>query len=202
MPTARFATYFRLRRTVPLAAVLLPLLLFCAPARALPPQHLVIQAPLVETRTGNILVKLGITVDNVSGLYEMLKDGASFQLVVDVKLERVRSLWTNVLLSEKKLVSVLRHNPLTREFMLFLPGVDKPLLDKNLERLLAATWHKFQADAGPVDLLRQAEPGAAYQIQLEVSLRHAEVPPWLAKNYVLWSWNVVDPVTIKLPFHF
>ena len=149
-----------------------------------------------------MLVKTGISVDNVAGLYEMLKDGASLQLEVDVKLERVRSLWSNVTLAEKKLVSPLRHNPLTREFMLIMPSGDKPLLDKNLERLLAATWHKFQIDVGPVDLLREAEPGSAYRILLTISLRHAEVPPWLAKNYVLWSWNVVEPVNITMPFHY
>ncbi len=191
--------FFRLRRALLMAG----LALLCAgEASALPPQHFVIQSPVIETRTGSILVKLGVSVDNVDGLYQMLKDGASFQLVVDAKLERVRGFWTNVLLSEKRQVSLLRHNPLTREFMLFMPGEEKPLLDKNLERLLAATWHKYQINVGPVDLLRQAEPGAAYQILLTVALRHAEVPPWLTKNYVLWSWNVVDPVNMTLPFHF
>ncbi len=196
--TARI--YSRLYRALLSAGILL--LLSWHHAFALPPQHFVIQPPAIETRTGSIVVRLGISVDNVDGLYEMLKDGASFQLVVDAKLERVRTFWTNVLLSEKQQVSILRHNPLTREFMLYMPGEEKPLLDKNLERLLAATWHKYQVNVGPVGLLRQAEAGSAYQILLNIALRHAEVPPWLAKNYVLWSWNVVDPVNITLPFHF
>ena len=184
-----------------LAGALFALLVPCF-ALAVPPKYFVITAPRIETSSGTIAVKLGINCDNPLGLFEMLKDGASVELLVNARIERVRSLWSNVAIVERNLVSPLQHNPLTREFALQMPGEAYPLLDKNLDRLLQATWNKLEISFGPLALLDSEKKNTEYKIILELSLRHAKVPPWLEKNFLFWSRNVLDPETVVLPFTY
>lgn len=181
-----------------LAGTLFALLAPCL-ALAVPPRYFVITEPRIETASGVITVKLGISCDNALGLFEMLKDGASLELAVSTRIERVRGWWTNETVLERELVSSLRHNPLTREFALQMPGEAQPLLDKNLLRLLQATWSKFEIRLAPLTILDGEEKDSEYKIILDLTLRHAKVPPWLEKNFMFWSRNVLDPETITLP---
>lgn len=169
-------------------------------ARAVPPKYFMITEQRVEIRDGRITARCNIDFDNVLGLFEMLKDGASLELVVNARLERVRTFWTNVTLAEKELISSLQHNPLTREFALYMPGEESPLLDKNLDRLLAATWNKFSVAFGLLSLLDGEKKDSEYRIILTFSLQHAKPPPWLVKNFMMWSKNIVDPETVTLSF--
>lgn len=181
------------------ASVLLSLLFPCV-SFAVPPKYFDVENPRVQTTGGNITVSLSIGVDNPTGLFEMLKDGASVELLVNAKLERVRTFWTNVPLAEMDVLSSLQHNPLTREFSLYMPGHDKPLLDKNLDRLLAATWEKFALLFGPVTLLDGEEKDTEYRITLTLKLQHAKPPPWLVKGFMVWSKDILDPEKVVLNF--
>lgn len=172
-----------------------------APVRAVPPKYFDILNAALSTASNEITVNASITVDNVTGLYAMLKDGATVELLVNAKLERERTLWTNVTLAELNLVSTLQHNPLTREFVLFMPGATAPMLDKNLDRLLAATWQKYRVHFGPTAIL-DGENGSEYRVVLALNLQHAKPPPWLAKDFMLWSKKIVEPETITLPFRY
>lgn len=177
------------------------LCVFCmvVPVRAVPPKYFDIMEAALSTASGEITVTLSVTVDNVTGLYAMLKDGATIELLVNAKVERVRTFWTNVTLAEMDLVSTLQHNPLTREFVLFMPGAATPMLDKNLDRLLAATWRKYRVHFGPTAIL-DGEDGDEYKVVLQLNLQHAKPPPWLAKDFMIWSKNIVEPETMELPF--
>ncbi len=170
--------------------------------QAAAPQRFALHGPRMDTETGDILVRLGVDVDTTDGLGDMLRDGAIMELTIEARLERVRTLWANATLSEKTLTALLRHNPLTREFSLTMPGDDTYIVDKNLHRLFAATWHKIVFSLGSLTLLQEAAPESAYRIDLTISLRHAEVPPWMAKTFLFWSWDVVEPVSIVIPFTF
>ena len=189
--------FFRALRLPSLS--LLCVLLLALPATGAPPKYFETTKPHIALTSGEIVLSLSIDVDNVTGLYEMLKDGASVELVVSIKLERPRTFWTNVLLAETEMLSSLHHNPLTREFALYMPGETKPLLDKNLNRLLDATWRKFSANLGPVNIL-DGEKGTDYQVTLALNLQHAKPPPWLAKDFILWSKKIVEPESLVLHF--
>lgn len=168
-------------------------------ARTVPPKYFDVSDARLEVGDNAIVARLAVGVDNLTGLYEMLKDGASVELVISAKLERVRTLWPNVLLTEMELFSALQHNPLTREFSLYMPGEAKPMLDKQLERLLAATWSKLSVNFGSLDLL-DGEKGSSYRATLRLALQHAKPPPWLAKNFMFWSKDIVDPETVVMEF--
>jgi hypothetical protein len=174
-------------------------LLFVLPGQGVPPKYFEVSKLRVSLDSGSIAVSLSISVDNVTGLYEMLKDGASVELAVSTKIERPRTFWTNVSLAETELLSTLQHNPLTREFALYMPGETKPLLDRNLDRLLDATWRKFTANLGPTDIL-DGEQGTDYRITLTLNLQHAKPPPWLAKDFVLWSKKITEQEVVVAEF--
>lgn len=171
-----------------------------ADAFAATPKNFVLNAPEMETDSGEVIVKLGVGVDSIEGLRDMLKDGAIMELSITAKLLRVRGFLPNVTLSEQVFVSPLRHNPLTREFSLAMPGAEQAIVDKNLTRLVAATWQKLQFSLGPASLM--TEPDSEYRIVLDFSLRHTEVPPWLAKAFLFWSWDVVEPESLAISFTF
>ncbi|MCC8193821.1 MAG: DUF4390 domain-containing protein [Deltaproteobacteria bacterium] len=190
-----------IRLTREAALGLLCVLAISLPSLAVPPKYFDITNARVDVASGDIVVGLSIGVDNVTGLYEMLKDGASVELVVNASLERPRTLWTNVSLAEVELFSSLQHNPLTREFSLFMPGETKPMLDKNLDRLLDATWRKFAFTLGSVGIL-DGDNGTDYRITLTLNLQHAKPPPWLAKDFMFWSKKILDPEKVVLPFTY
>ena len=193
--------FSRLREAVLLLAALFALLAVEV-AHAVPPKYFELTSPSLAVSSGSIIAKADISVDNLRGLFDMLKDGAAIELKVKATFVRERTLWANVAISEKELVYVLRHNPLTREFAMFVPGRPQPMLDKNLNRLLKATWSKFQVDFGPLSMLEKQEDPVRYKAVLVMTLQHAEVPPWLAKQFVLWSKNIVEPETVTLPFSY
>ena len=198
---ARRRPLLRAGRAAMLALAVFFVLHAAAPVRAVPPKYFDITNARLETASGDIVARLSITVDNVLGLFEMLKDGASVELVVQARLERLRTFWANVTLAEMELFSTLQHNPLTREFALCMPGETTPMLDRNLERLLAATWQKFSLSFGSLDIL-DGDKDSEYRVSLTLFLQHAKPPPWLAKNFMLWSKEIVDPETVELPFSF
>jgi len=187
--------------TALLAFALAVVLYAAAPARAVPPKYFAVSDAHIIIQSGEVIAKLSIDVDNPTGLFEMLKDGASIELQVTATMERVRALWTNVTLAEAEFTSTLQHNPLTREFALYMPGESQPLLDRNLERLLSATWHKFSATVGPTAAL-DGDKDSEYRVTLTLVLQHAKPPPWLIRNSMFWSKKILDPETVELPFRY
>lgn len=185
-----------------LPALVAALLLLCSPVMALPPQKFVLASPTTLVRAGDIFLNLSLSVDNEDGLRDLLKDGAVLQLGVTVTVSRKRSWWSNVELAHREYRSVIRHDPLSREFVLELPsaGEEKALRDENLTRLLHASWRKLSLYVAPLRLLRAEGSGEEFVIAFAVSLQHTEVPPWLEKSSIFWSSDVVPPEKRELPF--
>ena len=170
------------------------------PARAATPEHFIVKNSSIDAKNGSLVISLGLDVENTQKLHDMLKNGAAMLLAANVKLERLRALWTNETIREQSFVSHLRHNPLTREFLITMPGGEKHLADRNLERLLAATWHNLSLHIGSRDMLLRYGGNTKYRITLDLSLRHTEIPPWLAKTLIFRSWDIAEPITLTIPF--
>lgn len=183
-------------------AMLLTCLLHTQIVFALPPQRFVIQQPETAIEGGMLYVKLSLNVDNEDGLRDMLKDGAVLELSISTNLERKR-WWSNEEIASTEFLATILHDPLTRDFIVLLPDAEgqKQVRDKNLTRLLHATWRSLLLPIlSLTDLLLQ-EQDAEYFLVLNVSLQHAEVPPWLENNLVFWSSKVVPSEKIILPLH-
>lgn len=182
---------------------LLFLILSISAAFALPPQRLVVEKFTADTRNGILTLNLSLTVDNEDGLRDMLKDGAVLELLASVAVERERSWWANAEVASRDFSSIIRHDPLSRDFLVSLPSEEEPteLRDRNLTRLLHNSWRKLALHVTTVQLLEQEEIGEEAVVTLTISLQHTDVPPWLEKSLIFWSSQVVptEKRTLKVP---
>lgn len=153
---------------------------------------------MVETLPQVVQVDTGFRIEHSGAVRSQLRDGAVMNLHCVVTLERIRTLLSNIVISETTRTYQLRHDLLTREFMLSCP--DKPLLrQKQLDALMTSAWEHLQF------MLPLQEPlisGDTYRVSLKVTLEHAEVPPWLEKALFFWSWEVTPPLSFSQDFVF
>ena len=173
------------------------------PAQALPPQKVQMAPPATSVLHGDVFLNLSLTVDNEDGLRDLLKDGAVLRLGVSVAVKRERSWWTDVTVAEREYESIIRHDPLSRDFVISFPTPEgeKNLRDKNLTRLLHSSWRKLSLAVVPLRALSAQGSGENFDIVFTLTLQHTEVPPWLEKSSLFWSSDVVPPEKRVLPFH-
>jgi len=180
------------------------LFVLCRPpdAHALPPREIIMDPPAAVVEDGMIILRLALTVDNEEGLFTLLKDGAVLELGLSVLVERERTLWRNAKAVGVDFSSILQHDPLSRDFVLRVPTPDgeKEVRDRNLSRLLQASWRRLALPVASLEELRRKEPAASYQVVLTVSLRHTGVPPWLERSSLFWSAEVVPQVKRRFFF--
>ena len=151
----------------------------------------------LETQDSRAEIHSGLKLDNTAGIKAQLRDGATMVLTCTVRLERVRTLLTNVPVSETIHEYYLRHDPLTREFI--LSGPDVPTIRQKSFDTLVRTLEDLRF------VLPLKEPlvtGDTYQVHFDLTLQHAEVPPWLSQALFFWSWDVVSPVSVTQEFVF
>lgn len=190
------------RKSIALALLLAFAVLLSVPCPAsaftqAAPKRLVLFAPEPVVVQGEVLVNLDITVDSEEGLANMLRDGAVLALGVTLSIERVRSWWANAEAAQKRYLSIIRHDPLTRDFIMELPiaSGSKELRDKNISNLLQGSWRHLSLPLVSLAVLEAEEPADSYEILVTAELNHTEVPPWLEKSMLFWSSEVVPPQT-------
>ena len=104
------------------------------------------QTPKLELRTftvemlnDGVDVSMGIGLENDGVVRAQLRDGAVMTLTCKLALERVRTLLSNEVLSEESRLYQLRHDLLSREFILSSPG--QPIVrQKQFDALLASAF--------------------------------------------------------------
>ena len=150
------------------------------------------QTPKLELRT--------FTIEMLNGgvVRSQLRDGAVMTLTCKLALERVRILLSNEVISGESRSYQLRHDLLSREFILSSPG--HPIVrQKQFDTLLASA---FQHLDFLLPLQAPLVSGETYRVQLKITLEHAEVPPWLEKALFFWSWEVTPPLSFSQDFIF
>lgn len=179
-------------------------LMACSPSlsHAAAPKRFEIQALSLLTSDNTLTVNLSLAVDDEDGLYNLLKDGAVVELGITIDVERKRDWWSNATIASIPFTSVIRHDPLTREFFLTMPGKEKPLKDRNLTRLLSNSWLQLQLPLIPMSLIELEGRNQTYIISGSAGLTHIETPPWLAKNSVFWSAEIIPPITFSLEYFY
>ena len=95
------------------------LFVLCRPPDALasPPREIIMDPPMLVVENGMVVLRLALTVDNEEGLLALLKDGAVLELGVSMVIERERTLWRNARAAAVSFPSSLRHDPLSRDFI-------------------------------------------------------------------------------------
>ena len=169
------------------------------------PGRFVLSAFSLEYRDGMALVSLGVGVEDMEALRVMLKDGAQMELSSEIRIVRPRTLLPAAAIAEREFSFLLRHDALTRDFELRLPR--QTLADdsgpvfrnKQLDRLLADTVERLLIPMTPVSSFGR---GVRYRVELSLSLRHTDVPPWLSRTLLFWSWDVVPPASYSKDFTY
>ncbi len=184
------------------------ILLFCAVlfwvgnARAASPQRFVVDSPRLESVDGTLYAACSVSVNDEDGLRDLLKDGAVLELRISFAVDRKRSWWTNAGMASGVFISGLRHDPLTREFMMTMPGDGRESLykDRNLSRLLQTTWGKIRFPVAPERVFQEHDAPQEYLVAFTFELRHTELPPWLEKSPGFWSADVVPQERREMGF--
>ncbi len=195
------------RPSNPLALFILSLLLFCAlalvpcAAQAVSPRYFVYNQPELQEKNGILNARMRIEIDNEEGLRDLIKAGSSVELKVDLLVERPKFLLPNAEINYQSYSFTLRHDPLSREFTMALPGEVYPSLrDKNLGRLLESTWKTLELPVATTQKLRAEGDGKTLEVVFLLSLQYIELPSWLDKNMVIWSKDVVAPESFRCEY--
>ena len=179
-------------------AIMLLLLLACSTSALAAPDNFVHGRPeLSLPGDGNLVLSLPVSVDNEDAMGDILRDGASLALAVKITVQRKRTLWFNASEHEVEYSSLLRHDPLSREFKMSMPGNEQILQDKNLRSLLSRTWKELKLPVAPAALFT---PSDNYIIKVELSLKHASLPPWLDRTLMFWTKEVVNSTSLELDY--
>jgi hypothetical protein len=177
-------------------AFLFFLLLLCpaSPARA---QHIQLSNLILDNEAGAIAVRFSLALEEDEPLAAMLKEGAVVALRCQASLSRKREYWSDEQIAEAELISRVRNDALTREFVVEMPGAPQPARSVNLPALLGLTWNKIAMDLGPFSSLKRGEE---YVLELKVTLSHDDVPAWMRWALFFWSWKVAPAATYQMEF--
>ena len=126
-------------------------------------------------------------------------DGASLVLECEAELNLRSTLWLDDTIGQARLQSGVKSDSLTREFLVSLPGQDRPLKRKRLAEVLTEAWKRLSMDLGPVDRLIR---GKEYGVALKVRLKYADVPPWIRQTLFFWSWEVFPSTEYEMVFTY
>lgn len=149
----------------------------------------------VSMELDNQLLRLrsSLSLENSTPVRKQLQDGAQMGLTCTLSLERVNTFHNSEVASTTSLF-MLRHDPLTREFVMS-SGDDKFQL-RYLAPLIEQGWRETPLE---LPLPASLEPGE-YRLTLHLTLEYTDVPPWLARTLFFWSWEVASPLTYTQTF--
>ena len=155
-----------------------------------------LEAFMIESMPREVRVESDLLLNNSEKVRDELRNGAQMVFTCTGTLVRVRTLLTNETLGTLARSAQLRHDPLIREFLLYQEG--KPLLrSKRLDELLRTFW---QAESLVFQPVAPLETGETYRVNLQLTLQHSQVPPWLEKALFFWSWDVTPPLSVEQDF--
>ena len=141
-------------------------------------------------------LEASLSVSDPDQLQASLLDGAALNLEATILLKQPRILLPGRTIHEQHLLFQMRFDPLTREYLL-LQHSAPPIRRRSLEHLLEDVLGDASIPLVPMTML---SPGGAYQVNLTLGIRYAEVPPWLEKALFFWSWDIISPATFHLEF--
>ena len=87
----------------------------------------------LETLNDGVHVSMGLGIEHMGSVRSQLRDGAVMTLTCNLDLVRVRTILSNEILSSETRTYQLRHDLLSREFILSSPGT--PIAKSSLRRL-------------------------------------------------------------------
>ena len=162
-------------------------------------QQLVLKDMGVESENGAVVLRFSLGVDDESALRNALVQGGALLLECRATLFKERDYWLDGDVAEAGFLSTLRSDPLTREFILSQPGLERPLRSKELGPLLDRAWGEIDA---PLTTLARLEAGNLYYVEFEARLKMDDVPEWLKGTLFYRTWEVAPSLTYRMDFEY
>jgi hypothetical protein len=168
-------------------------------AQAACAQSLVLSNLVVDNQAGNLAARFGVAVDGLAEVTDTLHSGVTLALTCKARLTRPGGLLNNPKLAEAELVSRIKYDSLTREYVLTLPGREAPLRNARLDELLRSGWSQLTLDMGSWRVL---ERGKEYALGLDIRLTQTDIPNWFRRTLFFWTWDVAPQASYQLTFRY
>ncbi|MCJ2165623.1 MULTISPECIES: DUF4390 domain-containing protein [unclassified Pseudodesulfovibrio] len=176
--------------------VVLVILLLAGSALA---QSLSLMAPSLANVRGRLTARFGVAVEEKPILKGELEDGGVLVLKCQVRLIEANDYWFNRVISEAQFESILKFDPLTRDFIMSLPDRETLLRNTDLGKLLDEGWGTIEASLGEWALL---DRGRKYSLLLHTSMNEQDAPEGVMRYIYFWSWDAGADNSFQLDFTF
>lgn len=162
-------------------------------------QSLVLSNLVVDNQAGNLAARFGVAVEGLAEVTDSLHSGVTLALSCKAQLTRPGGLFSSTQVAEAELVSRLKYDSLTKEYVLVLPGREAPLKNARLDELLRAGWSQLTLDMGS---WRRLERGKEYALGLDIRLTQTDIPNWFRRTLFFWTWDVTPQTSYQLTFKY
>lgn len=150
-----------------------------------PASELFLRRVRCDIEAGRVTVDYQLGLKGLIPVRDQLREGAHMAVEGSASLLQYNLLRPNSELASVPLLWTLRHDPLTREFM--LTQEETALRATHIDTLLRDGWKDLHVTLTPAEPLEADE---TYVVRIELALKYAEVPPWLEKALFFWSWEL------------
>ena len=182
---------------LPTTVFILSMLLFTGTAGSTfaasntPVSELVLMRPSLTARPYAVRFSYGVGIKGMVPVRDQLRDGAHMLIEGSVSLLQNNLIRPNSELASVPVSWLLRHEPLTQDFLLF---ADPEFVRRGpfIDALIRETLSELHADLTLTEPLQEDQ---TYTLKLTLVLKYAEVPPWLKKALFFWSWDL-SPVLV------
>ena len=160
--------------------------------------EILLRQPRFVVTGQSVTVTYQLTIKGLAPLRDQLRDGAHMALEGKLRLFQRNLLRPNSELCVAPLAWGLRHDPLTREFVLSDPE-GRTSRAPHLDMLLRDALKNLQTTLTPEDPLEDDEE---YIVRFDLVLKYASVPPWLERALFFWSWELSPAFSFEHSFTY
>lgn len=177
-------------------ALALALSLWAQPAAA---QSLVLSNLVVDNQSGTLAARFGVSLDSQAEISDALTSGVTLALTCKARLARKGGVLSSPQVAGAEMVSRIKYDSLTKEYVLLLPGREGPIKNPRLDELLRTGWGSLTLDMGSWKLLVR---GQEYTLALDIRLQQTDIPNWFRRTLFFWAWDMAPQASYQLHFKY
>lgn len=158
-----------------------------------------LDGPVLDNRDGFLSVRFDLLLQDRVHIESLLRDGAMLAVRCRAVLSERRSWWLDRTIVERDFISTLYADPLTREFVMSLPGEPRSHRGRDLAAMAGTRWRGLAMRLCSSDEL---ERGGDYALDLSITVRHEDVPDWVKTTLFFHKWDAVPSSSSRMEFRF
>lgn len=158
---------------------------------------------VLENEEGQVVARFGLSIVAAAELANLMREGEVLALRMEADFFRKRTLWLDSRIGVAETLFLLRHDALTREFVI-QPPEGRPVRGTDFSLLARQRFDAIRMDLGPWPDADQSEDGETrrYSLELAVSVDRLEVPSWVQTVLFFWDFEPVSTAVYSLDFEY